>query len=90
MKSFHQFITEAYDKELEGQASRAPGEEGRIRASRKKRDIDKKRVKASGGGETEAAKDYKTRKDAGTNKPKSRTPRIKIAYAADSLLTNFK
>ena len=73
MKSFHQFITEAYDKELEGQASRAPGEEGRIRASRKKRDLDKKRVKVVGGGKTEPAKDYKTRKDAGTNKPKSRT-----------------
>ena len=46
MKSFQQFIAEAYDKELEGQASRAPGEGGRIRTSRKKRDIDKTRVKA--------------------------------------------
>ena len=46
MKSFHQFITEAYDKELEGQASRAPGEEGRIRAARKKREIERKRKKA--------------------------------------------
>ena len=73
MKSFHQFITEAYDKELEGQASRAPGEEGRIRAARKKREIERKRKKAVGGGETEVVKDYKTRKDAGTNKPKSRT-----------------
>ena len=36
MKTFSQFITEAYDKELAGQASRAPGEGGRIRASRKK------------------------------------------------------
>ena len=73
MKSFHQFITEAYDKELEGQASRVPGEEGRIRAARKKREIERKRKKAVGGGETEVVKDYKTRKDAGTNKPKSRT-----------------
>tara|TARA_X000000368_G_scaffold362535_1_gene307265 strand:- start:10 stop:582 length:573 start_codon:yes stop_codon:yes gene_type:complete len=72
MKSFHQFIIEAYDKELEGQASRAPGEEGRIRASRKKRELDKKRVKVVGDGKTEPAKDYKTRKDAGTNKPRSR------------------
>jgi len=71
MKSFHQFITEAYDKELEGQASRAPGEEGRIRAARKKRDIDKTRTKVVGGGKTVPAKDYKTRKDAGTNKPRS-------------------
>ena len=72
MKSFHQFIAEAYDKELEGQASRAPGEGGRIRTSRKKRDIDKTRVKAVGGGKTAPAADYKPRKDIGTNKPRSR------------------
>ena len=73
MKTFQQFILEAYDKELEGQASRAPGEGGRIRVSRKKRDLDKTRVKAVGGGKTAPAKDYKDRKDIGTNKPKSRT-----------------
>ena len=73
MKTFQEFITEAYDPELEGQASRAPGEGGRIRASRKKRDIDKKRVKAVGGGKTAPAADYKPRKDIGTNKPRSRT-----------------
>ena len=72
MKSFQQFVAEAYDKELEGQASRAPGEGGRIRASRKKRDIDKTRVKAVGGGKTAPAADYKPRKDIGTNKPRSR------------------
>jgi len=73
MKSFQQFITEAYDKDLEGQASRAPGEGGRIRASRKKRDLDKTRTKAAEGGKTTPAKDYKPRKDIGTNKPRSRT-----------------
>ena len=73
MKTFQQFITEAYDPELEGQASRAPGEGGRIRASRKKREIEKTRTKAVGGGKTEPAKDYKPRKDIGTNKPRSRT-----------------
>ena len=73
MKSFQQFIAEAYDKELEGQASRAPGEGGRIRTSRKKRDIDKTRVKAVGGGKTAPAADYKPRADIGTNKPRSRT-----------------
>ena len=73
MKSFQQFITEAYDKDLEGQASRAPGEGGRIRASRKKRDLDKTRTKAVGGGKTAPVKDYKPRKDIGTNKPRSRT-----------------
>ena len=73
MKSFNQFITEAYDKEMAGQASRAPGEDGRIRASRKKRDLDKTRTKAVGGGKTAPVKDYKPRKDIGTNKPRSRT-----------------
>ena len=72
MKTFNQFITEAYDKEMAGQASRAPGEGGRIRASRKKRDLDKTRTKRVGGGKTVAAKDYKPRKDIGTNKPRSR------------------
>ena len=72
MKSFNQFITEAYDKEMAGQASRAPGEGGRIRASRKKRELDKPRTKAAGGGKTAPAKDYKPRKDIGTNKPRSR------------------
>ena len=72
MKSFQQFIAEAYDKELEGQASRKPGEGGRIRTSRKKRDIDKTRVKAVGGGKTAPAADYKPRTDIGTNKPRSR------------------
>ena len=73
MKSFNQFITEAYDKEMAGQASRAPGEGGRIRASRKKRDLDKTRTKAVEGWKTAPAKDYKPRKDIGTNKPRSRT-----------------
>jgi len=72
MKSFKEFIAEAYDPELEGQASREPGEGGRIRSSRKKRDIDKKRVKVVGGGKTAPAQDYKDRKDIGTNKPRSR------------------
>ena len=73
MKTFSEFIIEAYDKEMAGQASRAPGEGGRIRASRKKRDLDKTRTKAVGGGKTAPVKDYKPRKDIGTNKPRSRT-----------------
>ena len=82
MKSFQQFVTEAYDKELEGQASRKPGEGGRIRASRKKDRADmpsrlskgnaKPRMQAVGGGKTAPAKDYKDRKDIGTNKPRSK------------------
>ena len=80
MKSFQQFVTEAYDKELEGQASRKPGEGGRIRAARKKSDGylakqqigQKPKVKAIGGGKTAPAKPFKDRKDIGTNKPRSR------------------
>ena len=80
MKSFQQFIAEAYDKELEGQASRKPGEGGRIRAARKKSDGylakqqigQKPKVKAIGGGKTAPAKPFKDRKDIGTNKPRSR------------------
>ena len=81
MKSFQQFVTEAYDKELEGQASRKPGEGGRIRASRKKDRADmpsrlskgnaKPRMQAVGGGKTAPAKSYKDRKDIGTQRPKS-------------------
>ena len=81
MKTFNQFIIEAYDKDLEGQASRAPGEGGRIRAARKKREGylakqqqgQKPKVKAVGGGKTAPVKDYKPRKDIGTNKPRSKT-----------------
>jgi len=70
MKSFQQFITEVYDKEL-STATRAPGEGGRVRASRKKTEPEKRRTKAIGGGKTAPAKDYKPRKDIGTQKPRS-------------------
>ena len=71
MKSFQQFITEVYDKDLTT-ATRKPGEGGRVRASRKKTDPEKRRVKAIGGGKTAPAKDYKPRKDIGTQKPRSK------------------
>ena len=70
MKTFQQFITEVYDKELTT-ATRAPGEGGRVRASRKKTEPEKRRVKAVGGGKTVPAKDYKDRKDIGTQRPRS-------------------
>ena len=70
MKTFQQFITEVYDKELTT-ATRAPGEGGRVRASRKKTEPEKRRTKAIGGGKTALAKDYKPRKDIGTQKPRS-------------------
>ena len=70
MKSFQRFITELYDKDLSS-ATRQGGEGGRIRASRKKTEPEKRRVKAIGGGKTVPAKDYKDRKDIGTQRKRS-------------------
>ena len=70
MKTFQQFITEIYDKDLT-QVTRAPGEGGRVRKSRKKTEPEKRRMKAAGGGKMVPAKDYKDRKDIGTQKPRS-------------------
>ena len=70
MKTFQQFITEIYDKDLT-QVTRAPGEGGRVRKSRKKSEPEKRRMKAAGGGKMVPAKDYKDRKDIGTQKPRS-------------------
>ena len=79
MKTFQQFLTEVYDKDLEGQATRKPGEGGRIRGARKKgegylakqQQGQKPRKKAIGGGKTAPAQQYKDRKDIGANKPRS-------------------
>ena len=70
MKTFQQFITEVYDKDL-STATRKPGEGGRVRAARKKTDPEKRRMRAAGGGKMVPAKDYKPRKDIGTQKPRS-------------------
>ena len=67
MKTFQQFITEAYDPEVQGRSQiRKQGEGGRVGAERKKTEPEKRRVKAAGGGKTTPAKDYKPRKDIGT------------------------
>ena len=81
MKSFQQYITEASTRGEQGhqalddykmsKKSDTPLEVGRLGANRKKTDAEKKRVKAIGGGKTAPAKDYKDRKDIGTNKPVS-------------------
>ena len=68
MKTFQQFITEVYDKELTT-ATRAPGEGGRVRASRKKTDPEKRRTKFVNGKKVPTQ--YKDRKDIGTQKPRS-------------------
>ena len=70
MKTFQQFLTEVYDKEL-STATRKPGEGGRVRTSRKKTDSEIRRVKAVGGGKTAPVQSYKDRKDIGTQKPRS-------------------
>ena len=70
MKTFQQFITEAYDKDVIGRSQiRRSGEGGRIYPERKS-GAQTKRVRAVGGGKTEPAKTYKTRKDAGVANPK--------------------
>ena len=82
MKSFHNFITEASTRGEQGhqalddykmsKRTDTPLEVGRLGAKRKKTDAEKTRVKAIGGGKTAPAKDYKNRKDIGTNKPRSK------------------
>ena len=84
MKSFQQFITEAesgkryhahrsYDPDVQGRSQfRTQGEGGRVKTYRKKTEPEKRRTKAVGGGKTAPAKDYKPRKDIGTQRPKSR------------------
>ena len=86
MRSFQSFIAEARKttrftrsgdhQELDdykmSKRTDTPLEVGRIGANRKKRDLDKTRTKAVGGGKTAPAKSYKARKDIGTNKPRSK------------------
>ena len=79
MKSFQQFITEAKytgsHQELDdvkmSKRTDTPLKVGRIGANTKKSPAEKKRVKAVGGCKTAPAKNYKDRKDIGTNKPVS-------------------
>ena len=73
MKSFQQFITEAdlKDKEGLGHGTGTTHRGGdKIGRDRKKTASEKKRTKAIGGGKTAPAKDYKQRKDAGSQRPK--------------------
>ena len=73
MKTFQQFITEVYDKDIQGRSRiRKPQEGGRIEPERKKTEPEKRRVKAIGGGKTAPAKPYKPRKDIGQERPKQR------------------
>ncbi len=72
MKTFQQFILEAYDPEIQGRSQvRKQGEGGRIGTQRKKTEPEKRRTKAIGGGKTAPAKSYKARKDIGTQRQRS-------------------
>ena len=73
MKTFQQFITEVYDKDIQGRSRiRKPQEGGRIEPERKKTEPEKRRTKAIGGGKTAPAKSYKPRKDIGQERPQQR------------------
>ena len=72
MKSFKEFVTEAYDKDVMGSSQiRKQGEGGRIGANRKKSEPEKRRMKAAGGGKMVPAKTYKDRKDIGQQRQAS-------------------
>ena len=73
MKSFQQFIAEAYDHDIESKSQiTKQGEGGRIGRKRKQTDAEKKRVRAVGGGKTVPAKTYKDKSDIGkTNRKRS-------------------
>jgi hypothetical protein len=72
MKTFQEFMILAeatYDPEIQGRSQiRRTGEGGRVGAERKKSAPEKRRVKAAGGGKMVPAKDYKPRKDIGTQR----------------------
>ena len=72
MKTLGQFLAEAYDKDVMDRSQiRRQGEGGRVGAMRKKTEPEKRRMKAAGGGKMVPAKDYKPRKDIGTQKKTS-------------------
>jgi hypothetical protein len=75
MKTFQEFALlaeAAYDASfMSGAQIRKTGEGGRIGAERKKSAPERRRVKAVGGGKTEPAKEYKPRKDIGTQRQAS-------------------
>ena len=72
MKTLGQFLAEAYDKDVMGSSQiRRQGEGGRVGAMRKKTEPEKRRMKAAGGGKMVPAKDYKPRKDIGSQRKTS-------------------
>ena len=71
MKTFAEFITEVYDKDVMDRSQiRKSGEGGRVGANRKKSTPERRRMKAVGGGKMEPVQ-YKDRKDIGSQKQRS-------------------
>ena len=63
MKTFSQFITEVYDKDVMGSSQiKKSGEGGRIGAERKKSTPERRRMKAVGGGKMEPVEHIKIEK----------------------------
>lgn len=72
MKTFSQFITEVYDKDVMGSSQiKKTGEGGRIGADRRKTAPERRRMKAVGGGKMEPVGAYKDRKDIGQQRQRS-------------------
>ena len=72
MKTFAQFVTEAYDKDVMGSSQiRKTGQRGEIGRDRRKSEPEKRRMKAVGGGKMVPAKSYKDRKDIGQQRQAS-------------------
>ena len=72
MKSFNQFMSEAYDADVMGSSQiRKTGQRGEIGRDRRKSEPEKRRMKAAGGGKMVPAKSYKDRKDIGTQRQAS-------------------
>ena len=71
MKTFSQFITEVYDRDVMGSSQiKKTGEGGRIGAERKKSTPERRRMKAVGGGKMEPV-EYKDRKEIGQQRQRS-------------------
>lgn len=71
MKTFQEFVAEAYDASVMSSSQiRKTGEGGRIGAKRTKSTPERRRMKAVGGGKFEPV-EYKSRKDIGTQRKRS-------------------
>ena len=71
-KTFSQFCTEAYDRDVMGSSQiRRTGEGGRVGAERKKTAAEMRRKKAIGGGKFSTVEPYKKRKDVGQQRSAS-------------------